>query len=248
MLPFLFSCYWYCCCCCVQAVRVGVHTNVMLPFLFPCYWCCCCCCCCCVQAVRGGVHTNVAVFVFLLLVLLLLLCSGRSCWCTYQCNVAVFVFVLVLILVLILMFLLCCSGGSLFLFVSKLHLLFCDILMQHVDHASLEPEAFSLTNECKAKRRIRSFERADPIRSRLWGITVIIWLRNLNNGFWLDRHVQRTYRVRPVVLAFRSCARVGFVDCLGSWVVLRTAVLWVFSFFIWVICTSYIFVLFFSLF
>ena len=179
----LFLCCCCCCCCCCgswhslwlyrcscvgQAVRVGVHTtvavfvSVLLILLLllssgRSSWCTYQCCRFCFRVIDV-----VVVVVFrpfeLVYILMLLLCLGRSCWCTYQCNVAVFVFVLVLILVLILMFLLCCSGGSFFLFVSKLHLLFCDILMQHVDHASLEPEAFSLTNECKAKRRSRTRE------------------------------------------------------------------------------------------
>ena len=63
-------------------------------------------------------------------------------------------------------------------------------------------------NKSEAKRRnareplgahIRSFECADPIRSRYCGFWVRFWLGNLTNSLWLDQHVQRTQHVCPEV-------------------------------------------------
>ena len=68
------------------------------------------------------------------------------------------------------------------------------------------PEAFSLANERKVKKwnvreplvtNVRSFEPANPIRSRYWGFWVRFWLGNSKNSFWLDR----TWRVCPEVLS-----------------------------------------------
>ena len=81
-----------------------------------------------------------------------------------------------------------------------------------------KPEVFSHEREAKilVKRRnareplgahVRSFERANPIRSRHWGFCFRFWHGNLTNGFWLDRHVQKDLTCAPRgSLAFRLFA------------------------------------------
>ena len=87
-----------------------------------------------------------------------------------------------------------------------------------------KPEVFSHEREAKilVKRRnareplgahVRSFERANPIRSRHWGFCFRFWHGNLTNGFWLDRHVQKDLTCAPRgSLAFRLFASRSFLS------------------------------------
>ena len=60
---------------------------------------------------------------------------------------------------------------------------------------------------------IRSFEHTDPIISHLWGLQVKIWLRNLNNGFWLDQNVRDEETLCVPGYFCRASAKQG-MDCI----------------------------------
>ena len=60
---------------------------------------------------------------------------------------------------------------------------------------------------------VRSFECADPIRSRYWNFWVGVWLRNLTNSFWLDLVHPKDLTWAPRgSLAFRLFASCSFVS------------------------------------